>query len=89
MGFNHAHSEKSKERMRGYRKKNVCISQIHSRIRSIKPQPDSCEHCNTPTKTLDLASNNGHYYTSNPDDYSYLCKSCHKKLDLGLICLHL
>ena len=51
----------------------------HQYIKNIKPKPKFCLICNE-KKELQLASIN-HTYTKNPDDYIYLCQSCHILFD--------
>jgi hypothetical protein len=58
----------------------IQYTQIHRRIRAIKPKPEFCEECDIkPPK--DLANIRNHKYTLNPDDYKWLCKKCHNKMD--------
>lgn len=54
---------------------------LHRYVRVRKNKPKMCEKCQT-KKARDLANISG-VYTRNVDDYSYLCRSCHKKLDIG------
>ena len=51
----------------------------HQYIKRIKPKPSFCTICNQ-NKKLDLASIN-HTYTRNPEDYIWLCRSCHMLFD--------
>lgn len=60
--------------------KAVKIS-LHKYIAKIKPRPKICEFCEKERK-LALANLKDHNYTRNPDDYKWLCYSCHKKFDL-------
>ena len=53
----------------------------HIHVARIKPKPKGCEFCNK-EKKLALANIKNHNYTKNPDDYKWLCYSCHKKFDL-------
>ena len=53
----------------------------HKYVASIKPEPKGCEFCNR-EKKLSLANMKDHNYTKNPEDYKWLCYSCHKKYDL-------
>jgi len=52
---------------------------LHKRIRKIKPKQDFCTICNN-KKKLELASIN-HIYTEDPNDYLWLCRSCHYLFD--------
>lgn len=53
---------------------------IHCWVRKHKPKPELCEFCNErPPK--DLANLKNHEYTRNPDDYAWICQSCHQTLD--------
>ena len=51
----------------------------HQYIKKINPKPKFCTICNQ-EKKLDLASIN-HTYTKNPEDYIWLCRSCHYLFD--------
>lgn len=53
---------------------------LHRTIRSIKEEPKYCTICNEYGKKLHLCSID-HTYTTNPNDYIYLCNSCHKVFD--------
>jgi protein-arginine kinase activator protein McsA len=54
----------------------------HEFIIRRKPKPPLCEQCKSkPPK--DLASINGHNYTRDPKDYSWLCRKCHVRMDNG------
>lgn len=55
------------------------LSTIHHYIHRIKPKQSYCIICNQ-KKRLDLASIN-HTYTKNPEDYLWLCRSCHRLFD--------
>lgn len=55
------------------------LSSLHRYIIRRKKKPQYCEICNE-EKKLDLASIN-HIYTRNPNDYFYLCRSCHSIYD--------
>ena len=51
----------------------------HQYIKRFKPKPRFCTICNQ-EKRLDLASIR-HTYTKNPEDYIWLCRSCHMLFD--------
>ena len=55
------------------------LSRIHQFIRKNKTKQKFCTICNTYTK-VELASIN-HTYTENPEDYIWLCRSCHLLFD--------
>lgn len=55
------------------------LSSLHRYIKRRKKEPETCEICNE-KKKLDLASLT-HIYTRNPEDYIYLCRSCHPIYD--------
>lgn len=59
---------------------------VHSWLRKNKFKLEVCEHCGE-RKKLDLANIRNHLYTRNPNDYVWLCRSCHSKFDFsdGLI----
>jgi len=54
---------------------------IHRYIEKIKPKSNVCEECGEKRKLM-LASLTNHNYTRNPNDYKWLCYSCHKKMDM-------
>lgn len=54
----------------------------HRYVAKIKPKPKGCGFCGKEGKRLALANLKDHNYTKNPDDYKWLCYSCHKKFDL-------
>lgn len=53
---------------------------VHRWVKEYKPKPQFCEFCKE-NKSLDLANIKNHQYTRNPDDYKWLCRSCHLKYD--------
>lgn len=53
--------------------------QAHYWVKKIKPKPKGCEDCKV-EQFLVLANLNG-VYDRNPENYKWLCKSCHSKLD--------
>lgn len=73
----------SKKGSRNYNWKGGNASKIskHIYVAKNKPKPEFCEECGKKRK-LNLASLTNHNYTHNPEDYKWLCYSCHKKLDL-------
>lgn len=63
---------------------------LHSRMRKLIKQPDSCSDCGKITKKLDLA-NISQLYKLDINDWEYICRKCHQikdgrmiKLKLGL-----
>ena len=54
---------------------------IHEIVKTLKIKPILCEHCNV-KPARDLANIKEHNYTLDPNDYIYLCSSCHKKMDM-------
>ena len=64
--------------------KNIkSIATLHEYIARRKKKPLFCQICGK-KKKLELANIKGHKYTRNPDDYMWLCRSCHTKLDESL-----
>jgi hypothetical protein len=53
---------------------------LHRWLRKNKPKSKFCEKCKK-EKKLCLANMNNHHYTRNPNDYKWLCYSCHSKFD--------
>jgi hypothetical protein len=53
---------------------------IHKWVIKMKPKPEGCENCGR-KRRLTLANLKKHKYTRNPEDYKWLCYSCHKKQD--------
>jgi hypothetical protein len=56
---------------------------LHRWIRKYKLKFELCEECYK-MKKLELANIKNHQYSRNPDDYKWLCKSCHTKYDFKL-----
>lgn len=73
--------DKSKERNPNYRGNNAKKSAIHMWMNKYKPKPEKCETCGKKTDKLHC-SNKDHKYSRNPDDYRWLCQSCHYKYDV-------
>ena len=68
------------ERTKQFREKNgIFSSPLHHYIKKRKSKQEYCTICNT-KKKLQLASI-GHTYTRNPEDYIWLCQSCHYLFD--------
>ncbi len=67
-------------------KESASYSAFHHYITKQKPKPERCEHCKK-IKRLALASKDPSWgktnlkYTRNPEDYLWLCYSCHNKYD--------
>lgn len=53
---------------------------LHNWVKKHKQKPKWCEDCKK-EKKLELANIRNHKYTRNPDDYRWLCLSCHSKID--------
>lgn len=53
---------------------------FHQWINTNYPKPEFCEECKK-VQPYDLANIKNHNYTRNVEDYKWLCRSCHKKLD--------
>ncbi len=58
---------------------NITYASIHRYIKKHKKKSSFCSICNE-KKKLELASLT-HIYTRNPEDYIYLCRSCHSIFD--------
>lgn len=68
------------DRRRQFKEKNGIFSApLHHYIRKRKTKQEYCTICNT-KKKLQLASI-GHIYTRDPNDYMWLCQSCHRLFD--------
>lgn len=57
----------------------IRLTTIHDQMKKVIQKPSYCLICNQ-NKQLDLASIN-HTYTNNPNDWIWLCRSCHTILD--------
>jgi hypothetical protein len=88
----HIHTEDSKKRIgighlnekNGmWKGNNADLGALHNWIRRRKLKPEFCEKCHK-EKPYDLANKEGKNYTRNPNDYEWLCRSCHTKLDIKL-----
>ena len=82
------HSEKTKEKLRlsHLGKKNavwkgddVKYAGLHMRMRKEILKPNVCTICKE-NQPYDLSSK-GHVYTTNPTDWEWLCRGCHRKKD--------
>jgi len=63
---------------------NICERALHTWLRRFKYNFGLCETCGKIINKLHLANMKNHEYTRNPNDYDYLCISCHRKLDKGM-----
>ena len=63
-----------------WRGDNVSYKSLHYYVKARKKKPSKCSWCGKVTDFLDLANTSGKY-TRNPDDYEYICRSCHMKDD--------
>jgi len=59
---------------------NAGKNAFHKWISDNKPKPLFCEICNE-KEPRDLANMKNHKYTRSPNDYKWLCVSCHRKFD--------
>jgi hypothetical protein len=79
-------SEKTKEKLRGdknygWKADEVGYGQIHDFVGIKRQKPEFCETCHK-VLPYDLAFLlHPQRYTRNPDDYRWLCRSCHMILD--------
>jgi len=85
--FSGEHLRKIRDRQKGethsrFKGNKANQNVLHRYVEKRKPKPEVCEECGK-KKKLNLASLTNHNYTRNPDDYKWLCYSCHKKMDLG------
>ena len=62
---------------------DLSIDAKHNRISWVKPKPLNCEKCGKKAKRLDLSSRT-HEYTQDPNEYRWLCVSCHLKYDIKI-----
>jgi len=84
-------SKEAKEKISGenshkWKGNNVCIIELHNRVRKHKPKPKVCEICHQKADKksiikLELSNIKDHQYTDNPDDYQYVHHSCHNTYD--------
>ena len=84
--FSEEHLKKIRERQKGethsrFKGNKANQNVLHRWIERRKPKPEVCEKCGK-KKKLNLASLTNHNYTRNPEDYDWLCYSCHKKMDV-------
>ena len=64
-----------------WRGKKVGIKALHDWATTHKPKPELCEICQK-KKPQDLASIR-HTYNRNLDEWRWLCRSCHMKIDIA------
>ena len=84
--FSEEHLEKIRNRMKDenhprFKGNNASQEVIHKWVIKLKPKPEGCEDCGRKSR-LALANLKDHKYTRNPEDYKWLCYSCHKKQDM-------
>ena len=53
---------------------------LHRWVATRKPKPECCELCGSKRKWLDL-SNKDHTYKRKVEDYTWVCRPCHRKID--------
>ncbi len=53
---------------------------LHEYLRKHFPPPENCQICKKKTNILDLANTTG-IYKRDVNNFKYLCRSCHNKLD--------
>lgn len=66
---------------------DVGYGALHTWVRNQLGRPEVCEHCDTSGlngRKIDWA-NKSHKYKRDVTDWLRLCKSCHKKYDLGFL----
>ena len=76
---NKYHQQDLIRKRRFKQQKGIYSSALHKFIRNNKAKQQFCTICNEPKK-VELASIN-HTYTRNPEDYIWLCRSCHRLFD--------
>lgn len=69
------------ERNPNWKGENANIANLHNYVRRRKSKPALCEICHK-RPSLDLMNKN-HIYSRNPEDYLWVCRSCHLKYDGG------
>jgi len=72
--------ERRNEKNPAWKGNDVGYIRLHIWLRKVKPKPEICELCKI-KEPEDMANIKNHIYTRNTDDYKWLCKSCHNKLD--------
>lgn len=60
----------------------VGLISLHEWVRNHKPKPEFCEECKK-AKPYDLANISGEY-KRDINDFKWLCRSCHMKMDYKL-----
>jgi hypothetical protein len=78
-GKNNPHFGKFGKKHHSYKNEGVGYSALHYRIRRRKKKPELCEKCGLVPP--DDAANISNKYLDNDDDFLYLCRSCHMRLD--------
>lgn len=61
-------------------KDNPNYRTLHRWVNHNKPRVDHCEECGATDVVLECSCNN-HNYTRNFDDYRWLCRKCHMRVD--------
>lgn len=65
-------------------KDNAGYRAVHLWLTKIKPKPEFCELCKEqPAEQLSYNHKDSKEYSRNPDDYNWLCTSCHCFKDRG------
>jgi hypothetical protein len=75
---------KTKEKHPRWKGEDAAKITKHIYVAKNKSKPKGCEYCSKERK-LSLANMKNHRYTKNPQDYKWLCYSCHKIMDMGWI----
>lgn len=68
-----------KEKNPMWKGNNVGNNALHEWVRRNKPKIEICEQCNK-NKSFDIANISGKYLRD-VNDYKWMCRSCHMKLD--------
>lgn len=81
-------SEKARKRTKGnhpaWKGDDVTKEQIHRWLRSNIVKPIMCQKCQErPVRDFSYNNHKNGEWTRNPDDYEYLCRSCHMLKDIG------
>jgi hypothetical protein len=59
---------------------DVGYDMVHQCVRKVKPRPPACPNCGSVYCRMELANLNGHY-NRDPNNYVWLCTTCHKRMD--------